>query len=215
MTYYAIDNDDNPLSPWHTTATDKKIEIFQANGPDVEDLNWNGYFMAGSAPNKNLIPSEGRIAAELNGNEESTLYQTVSTSPSSIYKWGLDHGARSDCDTMALIIGSKQGVEPAKPNKEGKDQFMQMVDWLKTQNRINVEQLGIQDKVVIYSRPFAANGGFVGESTENFSFVPTSDYTEEWHVWVMADAATGITGSTKEERTNAWTSYGSNSKKRY
>ncbi len=211
MTYYAIDNDDNPLSPWHTTATDKKIEIFQANGPDVEDLNWNGYFMSGSAPNKNLIPSEGRIAAELNGNEESTLYQTVSTSPSSIYEWGLDHGARSDCDTMALIIGPKQGVEPAKPNKDGEDQFMQMVDWLKAQNRINVEQLGIQDKVVIYSRPFAANGGFDGGSTENFSFVPTNDYTEEWHVWVMADATTGITGSTKEERTNAWTSYGSNS----
>ena len=111
------------VTAWNTTATDGKIELF------IE--NTNTYI-----PSVKLIPSAGNIAAELNAEEESTLYQNVATTPASIYEWGLDHGARNYADIMALVIGPKQTVDPSKqdtnndgkPDKGGRDQLMQMVD---------------------------------------------------------------------------------------
>ena len=91
---------------WNTTATDGKIELFQEN---------TGVYIK----NVTLAPTDGSIAAELNAEEESTLYQNVKTSPSSIYEWGLDHGARNGTDTMALVIGPAQIVAPSKPGKDG------------------------------------------------------------------------------------------------
>lgn len=69
--------------------------------------------------------------------------------PSSAYLWGLDHRGRSGNDTMALVIGPNQEVRPSKnsgsTNSEttssttkknyGKDQFMQMVEWAKSQQK--------------------------------------------------------------------------------
>ena len=43
-------------------------------------------------------------------------YQNVKTTPSSVYEWGLDHGGRNGTDTMALVIGPKQSVDPSKPS---------------------------------------------------------------------------------------------------
>lgn len=60
---------------WNTTAFQGKIEMFRKN---------TGTYISGVT----LTPSEGTYAAELNADEESTLYQTVSTTPSSIYEWG-------------------------------------------------------------------------------------------------------------------------------
>ena len=107
--------DQSAVPSWSTTAFQGKIELFKQN---------TGIYISGVT----LKPSAGTYAAELNADEESTLYQTVSTSPSSIYEWGLDHGARNGTDIMALVIGPNQSVAPSKPSKNGRDQFMQMVD---------------------------------------------------------------------------------------
>lgn len=174
---------------WNTTAFEGKIELFREN---------MGTYVAGVT----LKASEGSYAAELNADEESTLYQNVKTSPSSVYEWGLDHGGRTTMDTMALVIGPKQNVNPSKPKKNGRDQLMQMVDWLNIGNDITA---GAEPKkYTVYSKKFADNGTFADNDGNNaFSLTPSTIYTEEWHIWIMADgkATSG---------TNPWGKYGSN-----
>lgn len=177
---------------WNTTAFEGKIELFKSNSSTY-------------ISNVTLTPSDGLIAAELNADEESTLYQNVTTEPSSVYKWGLDHGARNGTDTMALVIGPKQDTDPSKPSKTGRDQLMQMVDWLIEQGKTSVKTSGgLGEQLVVYSKKFAANGTFQ-DNTENnaFSLTPSSIYTEEWHIWIIAD-------SRATSGTNPWGHYGSN-----
>ena len=188
------------VTAWNTTATDGKIELFKEN----TDTYINGV---------TLIPSAGNIAAELNAEEESTLYQNVATTPASIYEWGLDHGARNYADTMALVIGPKQPVDPSKqdtnndgkPDKGGRDQLMQMVDWLIAEGKTSVKaSAGIEKHLTVYSKKFAANGTFANNSGNNaFSLKPSAIYTEEWQIWIIADRNTS-------SGTNPWGKYGAN-----
>ena len=175
---------------WNTTAFQGKIELFRKN---------TGTYINGVT----LEPKDGTYAAELNADEESTLYQNVKTTPSSVYEWGLDHGGRNGKDIMALVIGPKQDVNPSKPNKEGRDQFMQMVDWLNID--VSTITAGAEPtQYTVYSKKFAANGTFEDNAGNNaFSLTPSSIYTEEWHIWIMASSR-ATTG------TNPWNSYGSN-----
>ena len=178
---------------WNTTAFGGLIELFKDNTSTY-------------IPGVTLTPSAGLIAAELNADEESTLYQNVKTTPSSVYEWGLDHGGRNGTDTMALVIGPKQSVDPSKPSKDGRDQLMQMVDWLIAQGKTSVKtSAGLGEQLTIYSKKFAASGTFEDNAGNNaFSLTPSTIYTEEWHIWIMASskAASG---------TNPWNSYGANS----
>ena len=152
---------------WNTTAFQGKIELFRDNP--------NTYFTS-----MRLTPTHGTYAAELNADEESTLYQNIKTSPSSIYEWGLDHGARNGVDTMALIIGPKQSVNPSKPAKAGRDQLMQMVDWLISKNLTSVKtKKGMGEHITLYSKKFAAKGAFEDNAGNNpFSLTPSTIYTE-------------------------------------
>lgn len=182
----------NQVPYWNTTAFDGRIEFVKENT--------NSYISGVT-----VKPSEGKYAAELNADEESTLYQNVKTTPSSIYEWGLDHGARNNTDTMALVIGPKQSVDPSKPSKDGRDQLMQMIDWLIAQGKTSVkDKAGLGEQLTVYSKKFAANGTFADNAGNNaFSLTPSSIYTEEWHIWIMADskASSGV---------NPWGHYGSN-----
>ncbi|MGN0465781.1 MAG: InlB B-repeat-containing protein [Lachnospiraceae bacterium] len=184
--------DQSAVSSWNTTAFEGKIELFREN---------TGTYINGVT----LKPSAGSYAAELNADEESTLYQNVKTSPSSIYEWGLDHGGRTTMDTMALVIGPKQSVDPSKPNKAGRDQLMQMVDWLIAQGKTSVKSTqGLGEQFIVYSKKFEKAGAFVDNAGNNaFSLTPSTIYTEEWHIWIMADGKT-----TSGE--NPWGHYGSN-----
>ena len=182
----------NAVPSWNTTAFEGKIELFRKN---------TGIYITGVT----LEPTAGTYAAELNADEESTLYQNVKTTPSSVYEWGLDHGGRTTMDTMALVIGPKQSADPSKPNKNGRDQFMQMVDWLIKQGKTSFKiTQGLGEQLTVYSKKFAASGAFFDNAGNNaFSLTPSTIYTEEWHIWIMADgkATSG---------TNPWGHYGSN-----
>ncbi len=191
--------DQGSVPYWNTTAFQGKIELLKTN---------TGTYI----PGVTVTPSDGDYAAELNADEESTLYQNVKTSPSSVYEWGLDHGARNGKDIMALVIGPKQSVDPSKPSKDGRDQFMQMVDWLKDPKKnnaiseeINTIKSGKTPKqYTVYSKKFAASGAFKDNAGNNaFSLTPSTIYTEEWHIWIMAS-------SKATSGTNPWNSYGSN-----
>ena len=106
---------DQPLASnvpnWNTTAYGQKIELLTAN---------NGVYITG----KRLAPKVGTQAAELNADEQSSLYQSIKTTPGSFVKWGISHHGRNGYDTMLLVIGPKQSVDPIKPTKNDYDQFM-------------------------------------------------------------------------------------------
>ena len=184
--------DQSQVPGWNTTAFQGLIELFKEN---------KNTYISGVT----LKPSDGTYAAELNADEESTLYQNVKTVPSSVYEWGLDHGARNGTDTMALVIGPKQSVNPSKPSKAGRDQLMQMVDWLIAQGLTsNKTSAGLGEQRTVYSKKFAAGGTFEDNAGNNpFSLTPSAIYTEEWHIWIMASSKT-------DSGTNPWNSYGSN-----
>lgn len=189
--YLTTSQDDVPY--WNTTATNTKIELFHGNTGTYID-------------NVTLTPTNGKNAAELNADEESTLYQIVKTSPASVYEWGLDHGARNGTDTMALVIGPGQSVAPSKPSSNGRDQLMQMVDWLIEQGKTSVKTApGIDEQhLTVYSKKFAAGGTFEDNAGNNaFSLTPSTIYTEEWHIWIMASSC-ATTGN------NPWSKYGAN-----
>ena len=179
---------------YNTTGTNGLIELFKEN---------TGTYITGIT----LKPSDGVVAAELNADEESTLYQNVKTNPSSIYEWGLDHGGRTTMDTMALVIGPKQSVNPSKPSKTGRDQFMQMLDWLIAQGKTSVKSTqGLGEQLTVYSKKFAASGTFEDNAGNNaFSPTPSTIYTEEWHIWIMASER-----GKDPTKSNPWNSYGSN-----
>ena len=177
-----------PTFDWKTTAFGKKIEFGSSrNGQNAPQLI-----------GAQTIP-DGYQFAELNADEESTLYQYATTVGGNVYEWGLSHRGRYGIDRMALIIGPKQNVDPAKPSKDGRDQFMQMTDWVR-QNAVDIPQTGCTQKITVYSKKFAANGGFqndIGDSA--FSASPSDVYTEKWNVWIIGT------------NSDAWGHYGTNS----
>lgn len=176
---------------WDTTASDRKIEFgSRRNGKDAPQLMGD-----------QTIP-DGSQFAELNADEESTLYQYATTVGGNVYEWGLSHRGREGDDHMALIIGPKQDEKPDKPNKAGKDQFMRMTDWVKSHAEklgVNIPVTGCTQKITVYSKKFAANGGFQNDIGDAFSASPSDVYTEKWNVWIIGTSNT------------AWGNYGTKS----
>ena len=193
----------NNVPDWDTTASDQLIEFGSSrNGIAAPQLS--GY--------DKTIP-DGSQFAELNADEESTLYQYAKTVGGNVYEWGLSHRGREGDDQMALIIGPKQSqinpatgeridVDPAKPSKSGRDQFMRMTDWVRqhaSNLKVDIPQTGCTQKITVYSKKFAKNGGFENDIGDAFSASPSDVYTEKWNVWIIGTSNT------------AWGNYGTKS----
>ena len=180
---------------WDTTASDHLIEFgSRRNGKDAPQL---------TGVDK-TIP-DGSQFAELNADEESTLYQYATTVGGNVYEWGLSHRGRYGIDQMAVIIGPKQNVDPAKPSKDGKDgrdQFMRMTDWVKSHAEelgVKIPYTGCTQKITVYSKKFAEKGRFQNDIGDAFSASPSGVYTEKWNVWIIGT------------NNNAWGNYGTKS----
>lgn len=191
---------------WDTTASDHLIEFgSKRNGKNAPQLTGN---------NKEI--PDGKQFAELNADEESTLYQYATTVGGNVYEWGLSHRGREGVDRMAVIIGPKQSqidpatgeridVDPAKPSKDGKDgrdQFMRMTDWVRQHEsnlKVDIPRTGCTQKITVYSKKFAKNGGFQNDTGDAFNASPTDVYTEKWNVWIIGTS------------NNAWGNYGTKS----
>lgn len=182
-----------PTFDWKTTASDHFIEFGSTR------KNGRVPHIVGE-PN---LQDSGCQFAELNADEESTLYQYATTVGGNVYEWGLSHRGRMGVDQMAVIIGPKQNFDPAKPSKDGRDQFMRMTDWVRQHASgmgVTVSDMGCTQKITVYSKKFAANGGFqndIGDSA--FSASPSDVYTEKWNVWIIGTSNT------------AWGNYGTKS----
>lgn len=177
---------------WDTTASDRKIEFGSTR------KNGTVPHIVGE-PN---LQDSGCQFAELNADEESTLYQYAETVGGNVYEWGLSHRGRDGVDQMALIIGPKQDVDPAKPSADGKDQFMRMTDWVKSHAEklgVKIPVTGCTQKITVYSKKFTADGGFQNDIGDAFSALPSNVYTEKWNVWIIGT------------NNNAWGNYGTKS----
>ena len=188
---------------WDTTASDHLIEFgSKRNGKNAPQLTGN---------NKEI--PDGKQFAELNADEESTLYQYATTVGGNVYEWGLSHRGRDGVDQMAVIIGPKQSqidpatgeridIDPAKPSKDGRDQFMRMTDWVKSHAEklgVNIPVTGCTQKITVYSKKFAEKGRFQNDIGDAFSASPSKVHTEKWNVWIIGT------------NNNAWGNYGTKS----
>ncbi|MDR1876358.1 MAG: T9SS type B sorting domain-containing protein [Flavobacteriaceae bacterium] len=80
----------NDVLGWKTTASDGMIEIWRGGGGGAGVIVW---------------AKDGLQHAELNANEVSTLYQSLTTTPGKKMRWSLYHRGRSGTDMMQLLIG--------------------------------------------------------------------------------------------------------------
>lgn len=182
----------NNVPDWDTTASDKLIEFGSTRKTGTVPHIWGN-------PD---IP-DGDQFAELNADEESTLYQYATTVGGNVYEWGLSHRGREGVDHMAVIIGPKQDDDPDKPSADGKDQFMRMTDWVRqhaSEMGVTVyNNTGCTQKITVYSKKFAKKGGFQNDIGDAFSASPSDVYTEKWNVWIIGT------------NNNAWGNYGTKS----
>lgn len=169
---------------WCSTASDYVVEIGTLKGgKDAYGLGVQFNTITYNAPSVR----HGKQFAELNADQESSLYQIVTTDPGKMYKWSLSHRGRSGLDTMALIIGPNQTNPPKKTSETARDQLMQIVDWLYSQNDVvlDIPDKGCSNEIKLYTPKFNGNGGFVG-GVSTFSWHADATYTEEWSVWIIS-----------------------------
>ena len=184
----------NPSKPtpkigWSSTASDYVVEIGSLrNGSNAYDLEVGLKTVTYNAPSIR----DGQQFAELNADQESSLYQIVTTDPGKMYKWSLSHRGRDGLDTMALVIGPNQTYAPKKTSATARDQLMQIVDWLYTQKDVvlDIPDKGCSNEIKLYTPKFNDNGGFL-LSSNIFSWYADEKHTEEWSVWIISSDNSG------------------------
>ena len=179
----ANSSEPTPKIGWSSTASDYVVEIGTLKGgQDAYKLGVKFDTVTYNAPSVR----DGEQFAELNADQESSLYQIVDTDPGKMYKWSLSHRGRDGLDTMALVIGPKQPFAPKKTSDKARDQLMQIVDWLYSQKDVvlDIPDKGCSNEIKLYTPKFNGNGGFEGGST--FTWYADETHTEEWSVWIIS-----------------------------
>lgn len=174
------------IEGWNTTATDKKIELGWVQKHDTLEGATKSPHMPLKQSNfisGNLI-LEGNQFGEVNADESGTMYQTFTLYEPTKLDFRMYHRGRSGIDTLAIIIGNAQQYEPSKVGniKSNKDQYQQMVDWLKENKPIEIENKTAVGRFV-YTTAFTENGGF--ESDNPFSLTPDENHNQKWSVWIV------------------------------
>ena len=79
---------------------------------------------------------------------------------------------------------------------------MRMTDWVRLHEsnlKVDIPRTGCTQKITVYSKKFAENGGFQNDIGDAFSASSTDVYTEKWNVWIIGT------------NNNAWGNYGTKS----
>ncbi|MBQ3124415.1 MAG: hypothetical protein IJC09_03195 [Clostridia bacterium] len=166
---------------WRTTAYDEKIELVSVNRADT-----SGY---------KVEPYDGDQFAELIAEEQSSIYQTISTTTvGEVFNWKLAHAGRSTKDTMGLFIGPAQ-ANYQKNIAAGNDIFMWMAELIKNTSQIDWETAEVgYTKHTVYSREDIDLSEVTSQNyTEYFSFTKTAEINQEWRCWLITDDA-GVWG---------------------
>lgn len=163
---------------WDTTAYNRRIELVSAADSSGTPTSGVGSYLTG-----NTAAAHGAQLAELVAEEESSLYQNISTKPGSTLTWSLSHRARANRqtdDTMAVFIGAKQqGL--TKSAAAANDIFKQMAMLLYAD--FDNMQPGMSERAVkLYSVP-VYDGMQVTE--RSVSRVKTAECSQEWFCWIV------------------------------
>ena len=171
---------------WSSTSIDKKVEVgnFEVGkktyGIDKDYINYMAYVKDGI----NFI--------ELNAQETGTVYQNFLTEQGKKHEWSIAHRGRDGIDYMAMFIGPTQEISPMKPGKKLNDQFMKMLDWIKS--NINLpdygldilnEETGCSQKISLYTAEFEKQGAFSVSDDEAISLTKDDIHNQQWDVWII------------------------------
>ena len=165
---------------WNTTSISDEIEIGRIYNNKSEHLN-----LSPSNSVDSTLP-DGNQLAEINANEQASLFQNISVTSGEAYDWSLYHRGREGQEVMALIIGNQQENEPKKVNTSSDDQFITMSKWLFEDQNIYYNVPTKIMKYKIYTPTFDSSGGFSGDTSDLFSYEYDSVHTEEWDVWIIS-----------------------------
>lgn len=142
--------------------------------------------------------AEGTNALELTDGEDA-VYQAVTKDDGtefiqgSTFQWELKYKSTKADDIVALVLGLN---EPTGADGQS-DQLRQMVDWMKKKKIDKKVPADGQYTVIVYSKPFKADGTFddgkFGVGRPNFSLVPTMYCTEKLSVSLFRTASTDWT----------------------
>lgn len=138
----------------------------------------------------------GTNALELTA-DNNAVYQTVKRDGDKEYPKGTTFEWRLKCksptsnDIGALVLGLNEPTATAEKN----DQLRQMMTWLRDKRKIDTKiPANGKCTVVVYSRPFDKEGGFVVDEKDNykdnFSLVPTIYCTEKFTVALFRTTGT-------------------------
>ena len=218
---------------WYTTEGDGKIEMILAK--DSEG-NLKEFVYPSNKSLKKTVKdyyygldgdiTYGKQFAELCAEDQSSLYQTISTTPGAVLSWGLRHRGRrpdkdmggtlsSGIDTMALFIGKAQEGSLIKPEKgrnngtEGEgsknDIFMWMAQVLKDSGKIDYETTSKEEPECfsVYSEDnVLAEDVNWSNYKEKFSLSYSKDTPKEWKCWIITDGQSwGLHSGTYEVET--------------
>ncbi len=165
---------------WKTTANNQKIELVSKNRE-----TW-----AGSLDDYNIsAPYDNNQFAELVAEEQSSLYQNISTPvEGTVLNWGLAHAGRNEKDTMALFIGPMQS-DLTKSTYEGNDIFMWMGELIKNTSQIEWKdaQTGMSLHTIFSQKDIDLSQVTSDNYTEYFSFSKTATINQEWRCWIITD----------------------------
>ncbi|MGN1130571.1 MAG: hypothetical protein ACI4Q8_04405, partial [Ruminococcus sp.] len=163
------------------------------SNPDFEDGN-NGW----SITSGEITVSDGEGIDSTDAlkvtDTENAVYQAVTNSDGSdfvqgsTFNWEFNFKSTTTDDIVALVLGT---TEPTG----NPDQFRQMMNWLYSNKKIHKKvPANGQYQVVVYSKPFLADGSFdngkFGFLRADFSLTPTMYCTEKWTV-ILARTNTG------------------------
>ena len=165
---------------WNTTASNQRIEFV-----DAKETTGNFF---GTETEKSA--AHGDQFAELVAEEESSLYQNITTDSGSTLTWSISHRARvnttdNNRNSMAVFIGPQQtGLK--KQSRESNDIFKQMAMLLYTDfSTLNV---GMSSKAItLYSVPVTDGMEVTEESVSKYYL--SNKYTQEWRCWIITSDA--------------------------
>ena len=93
---------------------------------------------------------------------------------------------------MILLIGGAQDHNPSKASSTSNDQFMKIVDWIKSNlNLVDYgldylnEETGCTNKIELYTARFSTLGNFEVNDSEAISLTKDEIHTEKWNIWII------------------------------
>ena len=177
---------------WDTTATDGKIEFgWMKDGATLETASEHMKPTVTSELIAGVGASDGWQFAEVVGNESSSLYQSLPLNAGYSYEWSVRHRGRAGVDTLALFLTDDANIDYAKSDKESKDHFSQIIEWMKAQG-VTKPSDGVMAEYTVYTTPLKESLSFEEASTGSyFSDKEDAEHTVKFQVYLMSTGKAG------------------------